>query len=207
MERVRDVIGADRAQLTARNASAVFGVRRPVRRRTVRFRRMHSKSTAAGWTAKTFVIATGSRPAIPPVPGLDAVPYLTNETLFRFCASRYARSFVVGGGPIGSELRASGFAGSAAKSPSSIWQARSCRRKIRMSRRSCRRNLQAKACAFASTRRSCGSWESMATSRSSSPARTVARHVARKPPADRSGPQAQPRGTWPRCRRRSDGSG
>jgi pyruvate/2-oxoglutarate dehydrogenase complex dihydrolipoamide dehydrogenase (E3) component len=33
-------------------------------------------------TAKTFVIATGSRPAIPKIPGLEATPYLTNETLF-----------------------------------------------------------------------------------------------------------------------------
>ncbi len=32
--------------------------------------------------AERIVIATGSRPRIPPIPGLDAVPYLTNETLF-----------------------------------------------------------------------------------------------------------------------------
>jgi pyruvate/2-oxoglutarate dehydrogenase complex dihydrolipoamide dehydrogenase (E3) component len=32
--------------------------------------------------ARRFVIATGSRPAIPAIPGLEAVPYLTNETLF-----------------------------------------------------------------------------------------------------------------------------
>ena len=28
------------------------------------------------------MIATGSRPAVPPIPGLAEVPYLTNETLF-----------------------------------------------------------------------------------------------------------------------------
>ena len=33
-------------------------------------------------TARTFVIATGSRPAVPPIPGLADVPYLTNETVF-----------------------------------------------------------------------------------------------------------------------------
>src|SRR5262245_56549436 len=32
--------------------------------------------------ARRFVIATGSAPALPPIPGLDAVPYLTNETVF-----------------------------------------------------------------------------------------------------------------------------
>jgi len=54
-------------------------------------------------TAKTFVIATGSRPAVPPVPGLDTVPYLTNETLFDL-REPVPSLVVVGGGPIGSEL-------------------------------------------------------------------------------------------------------
>lgn len=49
------------------------------------------------------VLATGSRPAVPPVPGLDAVPYLTNETVFDL-AERPDRLVVLGGGPIGCEL-------------------------------------------------------------------------------------------------------
>ncbi len=32
--------------------------------------------------ARRFVIATGSSPAVPPIPGLDGVPYFTNETIF-----------------------------------------------------------------------------------------------------------------------------
>ena len=32
--------------------------------------------------ARRFVIATGSSPAVPPIPGLDETPYLTNETIF-----------------------------------------------------------------------------------------------------------------------------
>lgn len=53
--------------------------------------------------ARRFVIATGSRPAVPPVPGLDRVPYLTNETLFELDA-RPDRLLILGGGPIGIEM-------------------------------------------------------------------------------------------------------
>jgi pyruvate/2-oxoglutarate dehydrogenase complex dihydrolipoamide dehydrogenase (E3) component len=49
------------------------------------------------------VLATGSRAAVPAVPGLDAVPYLTNETIFDL-AERPERLVVIGGGPIGCEL-------------------------------------------------------------------------------------------------------
>jgi pyruvate/2-oxoglutarate dehydrogenase complex dihydrolipoamide dehydrogenase (E3) component len=53
--------------------------------------------------ARRFVIATGSVPAIPPIPGLDQTPYLTNETIFDLeeCPSHL---IVIGGGPIGLEL-------------------------------------------------------------------------------------------------------
>jgi pyruvate/2-oxoglutarate dehydrogenase complex dihydrolipoamide dehydrogenase (E3) component len=53
--------------------------------------------------ARRFVIATGSSPALPPIPGLDAVPYLTNETIFDLTA-RPAHLVVIGAGPIGLEL-------------------------------------------------------------------------------------------------------
>lgn len=54
-------------------------------------------------TAKTFVIATGSRPAVPPIPGLDRVPYLTNESVFAL-RENVPALVVVGSGPVGSEL-------------------------------------------------------------------------------------------------------
>lgn len=54
-------------------------------------------------TARAFVIATGSRPAIPSLPGLDTVPYLTNETLFDV-RGPIASLAVVGAGPVGCEL-------------------------------------------------------------------------------------------------------
>lgn len=53
--------------------------------------------------ARRFVVATGSRPAIPPVPGLADLPYLTNETIFAV-EEAPRRLLVLGGGPIGCEL-------------------------------------------------------------------------------------------------------
>lgn len=53
--------------------------------------------------AKHFVIATGSRAMVPPIPGLDSVPYLTNESVFDIDAA-VGRLVVLGGGPIGVEL-------------------------------------------------------------------------------------------------------
>ena len=53
--------------------------------------------------ARRFVIATGSSPAAPPVPGLDDVPYMTNETVFDQ-TSAPEHLIVIGGGPIGAEM-------------------------------------------------------------------------------------------------------
>ena len=54
-------------------------------------------------TAKHFVIATGSRPSIPAIPGLASTPYLTNETVFDL-RENVPRLLVVGSGPVGIEL-------------------------------------------------------------------------------------------------------
>ena len=53
--------------------------------------------------ARRFVLATGSEPAVPPIPGLDGVRFLTNETIFTL-AERPAHLIIIGGGPIGIEL-------------------------------------------------------------------------------------------------------
>ncbi|HFC05387.1 MAG TPA: hypothetical protein ENJ55_06745 [Rhizobiales bacterium] len=53
--------------------------------------------------ARRFVIATGSSPAAPPVPGLDDVDYLTNETIFEL-RRKPEKLIIIGGGPIGMEM-------------------------------------------------------------------------------------------------------
>ena len=53
--------------------------------------------------ARRFVVATGSSPFVPPIPGIDDVPYLTNETVFDL-TERPGHLVVVGGGPIGIEM-------------------------------------------------------------------------------------------------------
>lgn len=53
--------------------------------------------------ARRFVVATGSRAAIPPIPNLETVPYLTNETLFEL-KRLPTQLIVIGGGPIGLEM-------------------------------------------------------------------------------------------------------
>lgn len=54
-------------------------------------------------TARRIVIATGSSPLVPPIPGLDQAPYFTNETIFDLRA-RPDHLLIIGGGPIGLEM-------------------------------------------------------------------------------------------------------
>lgn len=54
-------------------------------------------------TARRVVIATGSSPFVPPIPGLDTVPFITNESLWEL-REQPEHLLVVGGGPIGMEM-------------------------------------------------------------------------------------------------------
>lgn len=54
-------------------------------------------------TTRHVVIATGARPLVPDLPGLDEVPYLTSDTLWQL-RTPPRRLLVLGGGPIGCEL-------------------------------------------------------------------------------------------------------
>lgn len=54
-------------------------------------------------SAKHIVIATGSRPFVPPIDGAETTPYFTNETIFDN-RKLPEHLIVIGGGPIGVEL-------------------------------------------------------------------------------------------------------
>lgn len=53
--------------------------------------------------ARRFVIAAGSSAAVPPIPGVESVPYFTNETIFGN-TELPEHLIVIGGGPIGIEM-------------------------------------------------------------------------------------------------------
>ncbi|MEM7544188.1 MAG: FAD-dependent oxidoreductase [Pseudomonadota bacterium] len=53
--------------------------------------------------ARRFIIATGSRPWTPPIPGLEEAGFHTNETIFEV-RERPEHLLVIGGGPIGLEM-------------------------------------------------------------------------------------------------------
>jgi len=86
VSRFRDELGIDvflgEGRFTGKNTVEVDGTR-------LEFRRA--------------VIATGARAAAPPIPGLDQVDYLTNETIFSLTElpERFA---IIGAGPIGCEM-------------------------------------------------------------------------------------------------------
>jgi len=64
------------------------------------------RELALGSTPLRFrraIIATGSRPAVPPIDGLADTPYLTSETVFGL-TERPQRLLLIGAGPIGCEL-------------------------------------------------------------------------------------------------------
>lgn len=56
-----------------------------------------------GLRFRRAVIATGTRPAIPPIPGLASARYRTNETIFEL-ESAPARLAILGAGPVGCEM-------------------------------------------------------------------------------------------------------
>ena len=100
-EHVRGVI-ASIAPHDSQERFEGFGVR--VIRAAARF--VDARTVEAGGEtikAKHFVIATGSSPFRPPIPGLEDVPYFTNETIFENDV-KPDHLIIVGGGPIGMEM-------------------------------------------------------------------------------------------------------
>jgi len=54
-------------------------------------------------TTKNIIVATGARPLIPPIPGLDKVDYLTSDTIWEL-REKPKEMIVLGAGPIGCEM-------------------------------------------------------------------------------------------------------
>ena len=54
-------------------------------------------------TTRAIVVATGARPYIPPIPGIEKTGYLTSDTIWNL-RQKPERLVVLGGGPIGCEL-------------------------------------------------------------------------------------------------------
>jgi len=92
---------ADRPDIyTAMGVEVAFG--------RAAFTDAHTISITSGDSIKTvtsrfFVVATGSKPAIPPIGGLESVPFLTNESLFEL-TELPERLIILGAGPIGCEM-------------------------------------------------------------------------------------------------------
>lgn len=105
MRRVRDVITAIEPhdsveRFTGLGVECVKGYARFVDPWTV-------DVDGARMTAKSFIIATGAAPLIPPLPGVENSGYLTSETMWDALGSRDKvpqRLLILGGGPIGCEL-------------------------------------------------------------------------------------------------------
>ena len=54
-------------------------------------------------TTRNIIIATGARPLVPPITGIEKVDYLTSDNLWQL-RQNPGRLVVLGGGPIGSEI-------------------------------------------------------------------------------------------------------
>ncbi|HET8864721.1 MAG TPA: FAD-dependent oxidoreductase [Gracilimonas sp.] len=63
----------------------------------------HKDGSRREVSSKKFIIATGARAFVPPIPGLDGVDYLTNESLFEI-EEIPQELIIIGGGPIGTEM-------------------------------------------------------------------------------------------------------
>lgn len=63
----------------------------------------HNDGRTERLTARSIIVATGGKPALPPIPGLDAMAPLTSDNLWDL-QEQPERLLVLGGGPIGSEL-------------------------------------------------------------------------------------------------------
>ena len=105
MERVSRVIGAIEPHDSAKRYAALgvdvrLGTATITSPWTVEVRDATGAQTL---TTRNIVIAAGSRPAVPPLPGLDSAGYVTSDTVWDL-REQPRRLVVLGGGPVGCEL-------------------------------------------------------------------------------------------------------
>ncbi len=106
MERVQRVIQAiaphdSIERYTGLGVDVVIGAARIVSPWDVEI--THADGQVQRLTTRSIVIATGARPFVPPIPGIEQVDVLTSENVWNL-RQRPDRLLVLGGGPIGSEL-------------------------------------------------------------------------------------------------------
>ena len=106
MERVHSVIKAIEPHDSAERYSGlgvdvVHGAAKIVSPWTVEITRDDGSRQAL--TTRSIVIATGARPFVPPIPGIEQVGYLTSDNVWEL-RELPKRLVVLGGGPIGCEL-------------------------------------------------------------------------------------------------------
>ncbi|MCY4513316.1 MAG: FAD-dependent oxidoreductase [Bdellovibrionales bacterium] len=61
------------------------------------------RAAGQSFTARSFIIAAGSSPFVPPIKGLNLVDYLTSDTLWNL-REKPKKMVIIGGGPIGLEM-------------------------------------------------------------------------------------------------------
>ncbi len=101
-QHVRDVIAAI-APIDSVERFTGLGVRVIKGHATFKDKRTVTVDGKIDIRARRFVIATGSKPMLPPIPGLDQGPYLTNESIFDLEVLP-GHLVIIGGGPIGLEM-------------------------------------------------------------------------------------------------------
>ena len=99
---VQDVI-ARIAPVDSAERFAALGVRVIKGHATFTDRRTVMVGDAYEVRARRFIVATGARAAVPPIPGLANGPYLTNETVFKL-NELPSHLVVIGAGPVGLEM-------------------------------------------------------------------------------------------------------
>lgn len=106
LNRVRDVVAHFRSHenpetLQKLGVETLTGHASFLNAHTLQVKEPHGQKRAI--SGKNIVLSTGSRPVVPPIPGLDSIDFLTNESVFSL-EDIPLQLLIIGGGAIGCEL-------------------------------------------------------------------------------------------------------